>query len=140
MRCGIWMGRSEMLLMIMQQLPAGIPVTPMHWPRSISSTLRKIPWENDLPFFLADFSDKEQHSVRYLSKNIIKENKTTSQSTAGYLPYFSQEFEWFNFMDNREELYKNNFRNLQPMTPGMFGYSILRASQEGIFLMSCLIC
>jgi glutamine synthetase len=36
-------------------------------------------------------------------------------------------------MDNRDELYKNNFRNPQPMTPGMFGYSVLRASQEGIF-------
>jgi glutamine synthetase len=30
-------------------------------------------------------------------------------------------------------LYKNDFRQPQPMTPGMFGYSILRASQESTY-------
>jgi glutamine synthetase len=95
-------------------------------------TLRQIPWENDLPFFLADFSGGQSGLAamcpRTLLKQIIKQ-----ASAAGYIPYFSQEFEWFNFIDNREELYKNDFRQLQPMTPGMFGYSILRASQEGTY-------
>ena len=47
-----------------------------------------------------------------------------------FIPYFSQEFEWFNFIDNIDELYENKFRSLKPMTNGMFGYSILRASQQ----------
>jgi glutamine synthetase len=94
-------------------------------------TFRQIPWENDLPFFLADFSiEKNLAAVcpRTLLKNIRQQ-----AGKAGYIPYFSQEFEWFNFIDNREELYKNNFRNPQPMTSGMFGYSVLRASQEGSY-------
>ena len=95
-------------------------------------TWRQIPWENDLPFFLADFSDKKSTLSAICPRTLLKKIKQESINS-GYLPYFSQEFEWFNFMDNREELYKNNFRNPQPMTPGMFGYSVLRASQEGIF-------
>lgn len=95
-------------------------------------TLRRIPWENDLPFFLADFSSKESSLSAACPRTLLKQ--IAQQATkAGYIPYFSQEFEWFNFIDNRDELYKNNFRNPQPMTPGMFGYSVLRASQEGTY-------
>ena len=95
-------------------------------------TWRQVPWENDLAFFLADFSDKQSALAPVCPRTLLKKIKQQSISS-GYMPIFSQEFEWFNFMDNRDELYKNNFRNPQPMTPGMFGYSILRASQEGIF-------
>ena len=92
-------------------------------------TFRQIPWENDLPFFLADFSN-EKNLAAVCPRTLLKQIKQQA-GKAGYIPYFSQEFEWFNFIDNREELYKNGFRNPQPMTPGMFGYSVLRASQEG---------
>jgi glutamine synthetase len=95
-------------------------------------TQRQIPWENNLPFFLADFSSNESSLFSVCPRTLLKQ--ITQQATkAGYIPYFSQEFEWFNFIDNRDELYKNNFRNPQPMTPGMFGYSVLRASQEGTY-------
>jgi glutamine synthetase len=93
-------------------------------------TFRQVPWENDIPFFLADFSNKKSELNAVCPRTLLKQIKQQA-TEAGYIPYFSQEFEWFNFIDNREELYKNNFRNPQPMTPGMFGYSILRASQEG---------
>jgi glutamine synthetase len=91
-------------------------------------TFRQIPWENNLPFFLADFSN-EKNIADVCPRTLLKNIKQQA-TKAGYIPYFSQEFEWFNFIDNREELYKNGFRNPQSMTPGMFGYSILRASQE----------
>lgn len=95
-------------------------------------TLRYIPWENDIPFFLADFSSKQSGLLEVCPRSLLK--KIKEQATkAGYIPYFSQEFEWFNFIDNRDELYKNNFRNLQAMTPGMFGYSLFRASQNGAY-------
>ncbi len=93
-------------------------------------TYRQIPWENDLPFFLADFSNEKNQLADVCPRTLLK--KISEQAAkAGYIPYFSQEFEWFNFIDNRDELYKNGFRSPQPLTPGMFGYSVLRASQEG---------
>jgi glutamine synthetase len=96
------------------------------------NTLRYIPWENDLPFFLSDFNNAQSQLGEVCPRTLLKK-VTAKCAKAGYIPFFSQEFEWFNFIDNREELYKNGFRNPQPMTPGMFGYSVLRASQESTF-------
>jgi len=92
-------------------------------------TFRQIPWENDLALFLADFSGPESSARSICPRTLLKTIRKQAND-AGFIPYFSQEFEWFNFIDNKEELYKNGFRNPVPMTPGMFGYSVLRASQE----------
>jgi len=94
-------------------------------------TFRQVPWENGIPFFLADFSNAA-NVKNICPRTLLKKIKKQAED-AGYVPYFSQEFEWFNFIDNRDELYKNDFRNPQPMTPGMFGYSVLRASQQGSY-------
>lgn len=93
-------------------------------------TFRRIPWDNNIPFFLSDFSHEKSNLNTICPRTLLKRVREKA-GRAGYLPYFSQEFEWFNFIDTRDELYKNNFRNPQPLTPGMFGYSVLRASQEG---------
>ncbi len=93
------------------------------------NTFREVPWEDGLPFFLADFSSNNLTTCpRTLLKRI-----TQQANDAGYIPYFSQEFEWFNFINNTDELYTNKFSSLKPLTNGMFGYSILRASQKSEF-------
>src|SRR5215831_1237497 len=95
-------------------------------------TYRKIPWENDLPFFLADFGDENGKGLTVCPRSLLK--RIASQvKDEGYQPSFSQEFEWYNFIDNVNELYEHKFRDLRPMTQGMFGYSILRASQKSAF-------
>jgi len=92
-------------------------------------SFRLVPWEHDLPFFLADFADEKGIGLPVCPRSLLK--RIVVQATeAGYQPMFSQEFEWFNFIDTRNELYAGGFRNPQHMTPGMFGYSILRASQK----------
>ena len=95
-------------------------------------TFREIPWENGLPFFLAGFEDGKGNGLPVCPRSLLKKIMQKARE-ASYLPYFSQEFEWFNFVGNLEELYANKFRNLQPMTQGMFGYSILRASQKSAY-------
>ncbi len=93
------------------------------------NTFREIPWEKDMPFFLADFKDAKGNDLSICPRSLLK--KITLQATgAGYTPYFSQEFEWFNLVDNSGEWYKNKFSNLQPLTNGMFGYSLLRAAEK----------
>ncbi|MBS1947232.1 MAG: glutamine synthetase [Bacteroidetes bacterium] len=96
------------------------------------NTFRQVPWENELPFFLADFRDAEGKDLAACPRSLLK--KIAKQAAdAGYVPFFSQEFEWFNFIDNNDELYSSKFSRLKPMTNGMFGYSVLRASQKSDF-------
>ncbi len=96
------------------------------------NTYRNIPWENDLPFFLADFGDTNGNDHPTCPRTLLK-NIAAQASQQGYIPYFSQEFEWFNFSNTSNELHEQQFRNLKPITSGMFGYSVLRASQNGPF-------
>lgn len=95
-------------------------------------TFRTIPWEDNLPFFLCEFVDDKLQPLylcpRQLLKKIIGE-----ADKAGFTPYFSQEFEWFNFEETPQSLQSKNFSGLQPLTPGMFGYSILRSTYRNDF-------
>lgn len=51
----------------------------------------------------------------------------------GFNPVFAQEFEWFNFSETPETASKKEYRGLTPLTPGMFGYSLLRSSLKNPF-------
>lgn len=96
------------------------------------STLRNIPWQNDQPFFLADFTQPDGSSVAACSRSLLKRIAADCESM-GYHPEFAQEFEWFNFNETPQSLQDKEFTKLQPLTPGMFGYSILRPSQHSDF-------
>ncbi len=90
-------------------------------------TFRRVPWEKDMPFFLADFAPLPV-CPRGLLKKVIRQAQD-----AGYSAFFSQEFEWFNFVAGKEEGIGRSIRDLKPLTQGMFGYSILRASQGSAY-------
>lgn len=95
------------------------------------STFRTIPWQNNIPFFLGDFGGEGNETVpcpRTLLKTITKQC-----DDIGYHPEFAQEFEWFNFKETSQSLGQKSFNNLEPLTPGMFGYSIIRPSQQSDF-------
>ena len=92
-----------------------------------SATFREIPWENNTPFFLGDFSNDPKYAQATCSRSLLKRIAAKSYEM-GFAPVFSQEFEWFNFLGTPNEISEDNFRNLKPITPGMFGYSVLRTS------------
>ncbi len=96
------------------------------------ATFRKIPWENDLPFFLGELTDKNEHPSYVCPRQLLKKVLGDAQQE-GYTPYFSQEFEWFNFAETPQSANEKQFKNLTPLTPGMFGYSILRSSLHNPF-------
>jgi glutamine synthetase len=96
------------------------------------STFRTIPWQDNIPFFIADFSKADGSSLSACSRSLLK--KITAECEAmGYHPEFAQEFEWFNFRETAQTLQDKSFRDIQTLTPGMFGYSILRTSQQSGF-------
>ncbi|CAN5308397.1 glutamine synthetase [soil metagenome] len=105
----------------------GFPDKPCHIDLA---TLRNIPWQNNIPFFLADFNNNPAVPAcsRSLLKQVIKQCEDM-----GFYASFAQEFEWFNFKETPESLQQKNYNDLQTLTTGMFGYSVLRTSQQSDF-------
>lgn len=96
------------------------------------STFRTIPWEDNVPFFLADFITDNGKPLSICPRQVFKKVIADAEK-AGYSAYFSQEFEWFNFEETPQSLQEKNYSRLQPLTPGMFGYSILRSTYRNDF-------
>ncbi|MEM6347178.1 MAG: glutamine synthetase family protein [Bacteroidota bacterium] len=96
------------------------------------NTFRRIPWEGELPFFLADFVDSDGEPLAACPRSLLKSLRQQAIDM-GYKPKFSQEFEWFNFEETPQSLADKGFQNPKPMTPGMFGYSLLRSSLKSEF-------
>lgn len=95
-------------------------------------TYRQVPWQDDVPFFLADFRDAKGGPLQVCPRSLLKTVRDRAEQM-GYKPFFAQEFEWFNFREEADSLKEKGFSNLQPLTPGMFGYSIVRSSQNSEF-------
>lgn len=96
------------------------------------STFRTIPWQDNIPFFLADFSKADGNDLPACPRSLLKRISKECESL-DFHPEFAQEFEWFNFRETPQSLREKSFTNLETLTPGMFGYSILRTSENSSF-------
>lgn len=102
-------------------------------PASIDlKTFRKIPWENDIPFFLAELNDHKKNPSEICPRQLLKRIASKAEEM-GFTPFLSQEFEWFSFSETPQSANEKQFKNLQPVSPGSFGYSILRTSLNNPF-------
>ena len=101
------------------------------------STFRRVPWDNKVPFFLGDFQDANGKPLsicpRQTLKKIVKE-----ANDMGYRPFCGMEFEWFNFKETPQSWADKSYANPTPLTPGMFGYSILRSSLNQPFFAAIM--
>jgi glutamine synthetase len=96
------------------------------------STFRTIPWENDVPFVLGDIIDSEGNGAHVCPRQLVKKI-IADAGKEGVKPFFAQEFEWFNFAETPQSIQDKKFKDLTPLTPGMFGYSILRSTLKNPF-------
>ena len=113
---------------------SGYPDAPV---RLDLTTFRQLPWEDNTPFFLADFSPGPNapptgNAPLVCPRSLLKRIAGQCREM-GYHAEFAQEFEWFNFRETPQSLQQKGFQHLEPLTPGMFGYSILRPSSESNF-------
>jgi len=86
-------------------------------------TFREIPWENNIPFFLADFFPDSE--LIPCPRSVLRKVLSRADEM-GYKTRFAQEFEWFNFLDTSKSLQSKGFQNLETISTGMFGYSLIR--------------
>jgi glutamine synthetase len=108
---------------------SGYPDAPV---RIDVTSFRAIPWENNIPFFLCELIDAPSNSAAVCPRGLLK-GLISQAEKAGFSPFFSQEFEWFNFEETPNSVHEKNFQNLKPLSPGMFGYSILRSTLRNDF-------
>lgn len=97
------------------------------------STFRRIPYENNIPFFLGEFINDDNSAAYYCPRQLLKRVIGDAQNS-GFQAFFSQEFEWFNFAETPHSVHEKGYKNLTPMTDGMFGYSILRSTLRNDFM------
>ncbi|MDI9313963.1 MAG: glutamine synthetase [Hydrotalea sp.] len=80
--------------------------------------------------FLAEGGDERVKQVdpRSILKKVIAWGETM-----GYHATAAVEYEFFVFRETPESVREKNYQNLTPLTPGYFGYSLLRAGKEHWF-------
>lgn len=94
------------------------------WVRIIPESCREIPMENGTLLFLAEFTDKaEAICPRRLLQRIL--NKAEAM---GYTATAACEFEFFLFNETPTSIREKGYKNLTTISPGFFGYSMLRSS------------
>ncbi len=95
-------------------------------------TARNVPWDNNVPFFIGEFinTDGTPHPLcpRQTLKKVLKRAEKM-----GVNPMCGMEFEWFNFLENSHSWESKKGVGPTPLTPGMFGYSLLRMNQNREF-------
>ena len=95
-------------------------------------TARHVPWDGGVPFFLGDFitADGGPYPVcpRQTLKRVLKRaEKLGLQAMCGL------EFEWFNFLETPHSWAEKKGVGPTNLTPGMFGYSLLRMADNRLF-------
>lgn len=105
--------------------------------RLLPETLRRIPFEDDMPLILGEFTGAaEAICPRGLLRRIL-----ARADAMGYTLKAAAEFEFFVFEETPHSVREKNYRNLNNLSPGYFGYSMLRSGVHAeIYQELLLLC
>ncbi len=106
----------------------GYPDTPA---RVDTATFRVLPWERDTALFLLDLD------IPIAPRTVLQAMEKKAHEM-GFRPYFAAEYEFFFFRETAATAREKHYRDLTPLSPGMFGYSSLRESTNAEFLHQLL--
>lgn len=90
--------------------------------RIIPESCRAIPFEHGMLFFLCEF---EPPGDAVCPRSVLKRVLKKAQDM-GFSAYASLEYEFFVFEETPHSVREKGYRDLKPLSPGSFGYSILR--------------
>jgi glutamine synthetase len=91
------------------------------------NTCRVIPWEPETALFLLDFYQTPEEPVNISPRQVLQ-RVVQKANDMGFQPVMSAEYEYFIFRETPHSLQEKAFQAMTPLSPGWFGYSILRAS------------
>jgi glutamine synthetase len=92
-------------------------------------TLRDLPWEPGVALMLADFRDDDGGPHPACPRSLLK-TQIDKAKGMGFSATFACEYEFFFFRETPDTLDDKKFVGLEPLTPGMFGYSVMRTGQN----------
>lgn len=99
----------------------GYPDAPV---RILPQSCREIPFEEGMLLFLAEFAEQaEAVCPRAALRRVVEK-----AADMGFDAFAALEYEFFMFDETPVSVREKNFTNLTPMTPGWFGYSMIRNS------------
>ena len=93
------------------------------------ATYRTVPWDGGVPFFLGHFvtAGGEPHPVcpRQTLRRVLARGEKM-----GFAAMVGAEYEFFNFAETPQTWAAKKGVGPEPLTPGMFGYSLLRMNHS----------
>lgn len=92
-------------------------------------TFRVLPSEPTTACFLADFWRDDKHPHDACPRNLLKTICARAEAS-GYRPRCGFEFEYWIFREDTDSQRQKGYRDLTPLSPGMFGYSWVRLGQH----------
>jgi glutamine synthetase len=96
-------------------------------------TARHVPWDAGVPFFLGEFINTDGSAYPVCPRQTLKRVLKRAEKL-GLAPMAGMEFEWFNFAETPQSWAAKRGVGPETITPGMFGYSLLRmADNRGFF-------
>ena len=101
------------------------------------SSFRVVPWEPGTAFFLLDFCEADGSPLAIAPRQVFQ-RVLERAAERGYTANFSAEYEFFVFRETPQSLRDKHFDGLTPLSPGMFGYSVLRASANADLVLEIL--
>src|SRR5206468_5573159 len=108
----------------------GFPAAPA---RLDLATYRRVPCDDGVPFFLGEFIRPDGSPSPICPRQTLK-RVLKRAAKLGVLPMCGMEFEWFNFAETPQSWAAKQGVGPETITPGMFGYSLLRmGDQRGFF-------
>ncbi len=109
----------------------GYPDAPV---RVLPESCRTLPFEGNELFFLGEFAPPaEIVCPRAILRRVIERGRAL-----GFEAYAGFEYEFFCFKETPESVREKNYRDLTPMAPGWFGYSVIRNSAGSDFYRALL--
>ena len=109
----------------------GYPDAPV---KLLPDTCRPLPFEDNGLFFLSEFTSE---AAAICPRATLRRVLDRAQQM-GFSAYAGFEYEVFFFNETVESVREKNYRDLKPMAPGWFGYSVIRNSVAADFYRQML--
>ena len=101
------------------------------------ASFRRVPWDDNVPFFLAEFVEPDGKPLPVCPRQLYKRVLARAEKM-GFQVLAGLEYEWFNFRETPKSLADKGYVRPEPISPGMFGYSLIRAAQSQPFFRALM--